>query len=364
MSGLPDFIRGIIAQDGPIPVSRFFELALSGRDDSYYMNRDPFGAGGDFITSPEISQVFGECIGAWCIDLWRQMGSPSSFRLVELGPGRGTLMSDMLRAGRMHAPFIEACTVSFVEVSPFLRKLQQQRLSTFPAERTFWFERFEQVPADRPMIVIANEFFDALPARQFVRTDKGWFERCVGLDSQGDFMFGVAPEPEVSARIPERLVSSRAGSVFEVSEASVLTAGLIGRALHGCGGALLAIDYGFEGPAIGDTLQAIKSHRHVDVLDYVGDCDLTFHVDFSTLAAALTRQGAHCLGVVEQGALLRSLGARERTEQLKARASAAQATKLENAFVRLTSPEGMGRLFKALCAVSPTTLSPAGFQAS
>jgi len=364
MTGVADFIRGVIAQDGPIPVSRFFELALSGRGDSYYMNRDPFGPDGDFITSPEISQVFGECIGAWCVDLWTQMGSPSSFRLVELGPGRGTLMSDILRAGRMHAPFIEACTISLVEVSPFLRTLQQQRLSNFPGERSLWFERFEQVPADRPMIVIANEFFDALPARQFARTEKGWFERCVGLDSQGRFVFGVAPEPEASARIPESLTSSPPGSVLEFSEVAVLTAGRVGRALRACGGALLAIDYGFEGPAIGDTLQAIKSHRHVPVLEHVGACDLTFHVDFSTLAAALSSQGAQCLAVVEQGALLRRLGALERTTHLKSRATAAQALQLDNAFVRLTSPEGMGTLFKALCAVSPTTLSPAGFPPS
>jgi NADH dehydrogenase [ubiquinone] 1 alpha subcomplex assembly factor 7 len=364
MTGVPDFIRGVIAQDGPIPVSRFFELALSARDDSYYMSRDPFGPGGDFITAPEISQVFGECIGAWCIDLWMQMGSPSSFRLVELGPGRGTLMSDILRAGHMHAPFIEACTLSLVEVSPVLRALQQQRLAAFPMERSSWFERFEHIPSDRPMIVIANEFFDALPARQFMRTEKGWFERCVGLDSQGQFVFGVAPEPELGSRIPPGLVSSRRGSVFESSEASVLTAGLIGRALRACGGALLAIDYGFEGPAIGDTLQAIKSHRHVPVLEHVGECDLTFHVDFSTLAAALSSQGAHCLAVVEQGDLLRRLGALERTRHLKARATAAQVQQLDNAFVRLTSPEGMGTLFKALCAVSPTTLSPAGFPAS
>jgi NADH dehydrogenase [ubiquinone] 1 alpha subcomplex assembly factor 7 len=364
MSGVPDFIRGVIAQDGPIPVSRFFELALSGRGDSYYMNRDPFGPGGDFITAPEISQVFGECIGAWCIDAWMQMGSPSSFRLVELGPGRGTLMSDILRAGRTHAPFIEACTISLVEVSPFLRVLQQKCLSTFPTERTHWFERFEQVPADRPMIVIANEFFDALPARQFARTEKGWFERCVGLDSQGKFVFGVAPEPELGSRIPESLVSSPTGSVFEFSDEAVLTAGLIGRALRGCGGVLLAIDYGFEGPGVGDTLQAIKSHRHVPVLEHVGDCDLTFHVDFSTLAAALSSQGARCFGVVEQGDLLRRLGALERTIHLKSRATEAQAMQLDNAFVRLTSPEGMGTLFKALCAVSPTTLSPAGFPPS
>ena len=364
MSGVSDFIRGVIAQDGPIPVSRFFELALSGRGDSYYMNRDPFGPDGDFITAPEISQVFGECIGAWCIDLWLQMGSPSSFRLVELGPGRGTLMSDMLRAARQHAAFSDACSVSLVEVSPFLRKVQQQRLATVPSGRVSWFERFEEVPADRPMIVIANEFFDALPARQFVRTEKGWFERCVGLDSQGTFVFGVAPEPEIGARIPGSVASACTGSVFEFSEASTLVAGLIGRALRACGGAVLAIDYGFEGPAVGDTLQAITSHRHVPVLDHVGASDLTFHVDFSTLSSALSDQGAHCQQVVGQGALLRSLGARERTDQLKARASAAQATQLENAFVRLTSPEGMGTLFKALCAVWPTTLSPAGFPVS
>jgi NADH dehydrogenase [ubiquinone] 1 alpha subcomplex assembly factor 7 len=292
------------------------------------------------------------------------MGSPSSFSLVELGPGRGTLMSDILRAGRKHASFVDACSVSLVEVSPFLRNLQQQRLSMSDAARATWFDRFEQVPTDRPMIVIANEFFDALPARQFIRTDTGWLERCIGLDSQDNFVFGVAPEPGPSPSIPTSLVSSRTGSVFEFSDAVVLTAGLIGRALRVCGGALLAIDYGFEGPAIGDTLQAIRSHQHVPVLEHVGDCDLTFHVDFSTLAAALTRQSLRCPDVVEQGVLLGRLGARERTAQLKLRATPTQAVQLEHAFVRLTSPDGMGKLFKALCAVSPMTLSPAGFPTS
>lgn len=361
MTAASDFIRSLIVQEGPIPVSRFVALALSGRDDSYYMNRDPFGAQGDFITSPEISQVFGECLGAWCIDLWMQMGSPDRFRLVELGPGRGTLMSDMMRAGRSHPPFADACSVALVEVSPFLRTQQRRALAAMPAERIAWYSCFGEVPQDLPLIIIANEFFDALPARQFVRTDDGWFERCVGLDADGTFVFGALPHPDVTVQIPPQLRMALQGSIFEQCDESLSNGFEIGRALVACGGAMLAIDYGHAGPATGDTLQALKAHRHVPVLGDVGACDLTFHVDFTALAASLVHAGAHCLPLVEQGMLLQRLGAVERTAALKRKATAQQAAQLDNALVRLTSPEGMGRLFKALCAVSPKTLSPAGF---
>ena len=361
MSSVASYVKSIIERDGPISVARFVELSLSGRPDSYYMNRDPLGIPGDFITSPEISQVFGECIGVWCVDLWLKLGSPPSFRLVELGPGRGTLMQDILRAGKVGRSFLEACAVSFVEINPVLRALQARSVGMQAPASVEWVEHFGAVGIDRPLIVIANEFFDALPARQLLKRQDAWLERMVGLNGDGAFVFTAADGPDLSNLVPISVRNASSGSIWETSQAALDIADAIGRALGQFGGALLAIDYGHAGPSIGDTFQAVKAHQRASVLQDAGECDLTFHVDFAALVTVLKASGARCFPVVEQRHLLARLGAFERTRMLQRNADAEQGARLDRALHRLTSPSGMGTLFRALCAASPASLAPAGF---
>jgi NADH dehydrogenase [ubiquinone] 1 alpha subcomplex assembly factor 7 len=277
-------------------------------------------------------------------------------RLVELGPGCGTLMADFLRAARLRPAFLAAIEVDLVETSPALREKQRERLAALPA-RIAWRERFAEVPQG-PAIVIANEFFDALPARQFVQTERGWCERLVGLDTEGKLAFGLAPEP--AEGLPS---SGRPGDVLEWPRAAIETVSDIAGRLASHGGAALVIDYGYEGPAFGDTLQAMKRHAYADPLAEPGAADLTVHVDFAKLAAAAGSTGARLHGPVGQGAFLRALGIEQRAARLKSRATPAQATDIETALARLTGsgPGGMGELFKALCVAHPSLATIPGF---
>ena len=358
MTALAATLKDLIRNDGPISVAEYMRIVLTGRDDSYYMRGEAFGAAGDFVTAPDISQIFGELIGLWSIDVWRQLGSPTRFSLVELGPGRGTLMKDALRAARMVPEFIEAASISLVEVSPALRVVQRAALHGMSVQ---WFNRFEDLASDGPLIVVANEFFDALPIRQFVRCDKGWAERCVGLDQSGELAFGASPDAINDAVIPHALRTSAAGSIVEMAPARAAVASAIGARLRDAGGAALIIDYGFSGPAVGDTLQAVRRHAYADVLSEPGAADVTSHVDFTALAEALIASGVERCALAEQGAFLVRLGASERVARLKRSASAQQSEQLDAAYQRLTASDAMGSLFKVLCAVTPATLQPAGF---
>jgi len=335
---LKDSVREIIALEGPISVERYMSLCLR----QYYATRDPLGAAGDFTTAPEISQMFGELIGLWMLEVWNGMGRPAPCRLVELGPGRGTLMADLLRATRLLPDFQAAATVHLVETSPALRQRQQAALaaSGFSVE---WHDRLEDVPSG-PTLLVANEFFDALPVRQFAATERGWCERLVGVDGE-NLIFGLRPEPEPALGKPLRL-----GDILEWPAASVeIMAPLAGR-LAQDGGAALILDYGYWGPAFGDTLQALKDHHPVDPLGEPGEADLTTHVDFHRLAQAAVMQGARVYGIVTQGEFLQVLGIQARAEALKARATPAQAADIDRALARLTErgPTGMGELFKVL----------------
>jgi SAM-dependent MidA family methyltransferase len=322
----------------------------------YYVTRDPFGARGDFTTAPEISQMFGELIGLWAAELWRLMGSPGQLRLIELGPGRGTLMADVLRAGRIVPDFLQALSVHLIETSPVLRARQQETLSGGRVQIA-WHEDFGDLP-DGPAIVIANEFFDALPITQFVRTEQGWHERLIGLDANGQLAFGLAPEPR-----QELPASGNVGDVLEWPALAVEIVAAIARRLAAHGGAALLIDYGYSGPAFGDTLQAMKGHGFVDPLADPGDADLTAHVDFARLAEAARSGGAAVHGPVRQGDFLRALGIDMRAKALQARASPAQAADIAGALRRLTGAgrEDMGRLFKTLALSHPHLTSLPGF---
>ncbi len=358
MSDVAQHLKDLIRADGPISVAEFMRVVLTARDDSYYRRADPLGARGDFVTAPEISQIFGELIGLWCVDVWQKLGAPKTFTLVELGPGRGTLMKDALRAARVAPAFLSAVSVAMVEVSEALKRLQQDALREAPVA-AHWLDRFEDLDVKGPLIVVANEFFDALPIRQWVRGAKGWSERCVGL--QGDaLMFGA------SGIVDERMIDATvrgapAGSIVETSPARAAIARMIGEAVVRNGGAALAIDYGFAGPAVGDTLQAVKAHAFADVLAEPGHADVTSHVDFTALGEAFAEAGVRLSPLAMQGPFLDRLGAQARVHALKRSASAAQAAALDAAYVRLTGADAMGSLFKVLCAFAPATLEPAGF---
>jgi NADH dehydrogenase [ubiquinone] 1 alpha subcomplex assembly factor 7 len=360
-------IATLIARTGPITVADYMAMCLGDPEHGYYTTREPFGRGGDFVTAPEVSQVFGELIGLWAVATWLAMGSPPSFVLAELGPGRGTLMADLLRAARVRAGFATAASVHLVETSPRLRALQEAALAGVAVT---WHDDIGTLPAG-PAIVVANEFFDALPVRQFVRTADGWAERMVGLDAEGRLAFGlraVSGEPGSPDPSPGRSAATLshegrglgAESILEVSPAgTAIMAALAGR-IGGQGGALLAIDYGYEGPAFGDTLQAVRGHASADPLAEPGLADLTAHVDFAALARTAIAEGARPRPVIGQGAFLARLGIAARAARLAAGKDAATVAAIEAAVGRLTAPEAMGTLFKVL-AVSHSGLALPAF---
>jgi SAM-dependent MidA family methyltransferase len=335
---LAEQLRDLIAFEGPITVERYMALCLR----HYYATRDPLGARGDFTTSPEISQMFGELIGLWMLEVWHGMGRPDPCRLIELGPGRGTLMADLLRATKLLPDFSSAVSVHLVETSPALRERQRACLST-SGFRIEWHDRLEDVPPG-PALLVANEFFDALPIRQFVATARGWCERLVGLE--GDRLtFGLRAEPEKGLRPPRHV-----GDVLEWPAASIDVAKQLGRRLGSETGAALIIDYGYWGPAFGDTLQALKRHAYVDPLSGPGEADLTTHVDFQRLAQAASEAGARVHGLSQQADFLLALGIEARAAGLRRRATPAQSADIDRALARLTErgPKGMGELFKVL----------------
>lgn len=348
-------LQDMIAENGPISVERYMVLALGHPIWGYYRTRDPFGIAGDFTTAPEVSQMFGELLGLWAAEVWHVMGRPDPVRLVELGPGRGTLMADALRAARALPPFRTAVDVHLVETSPVLRASQERLLAGQGAGAT-WHHDVGSVP-DGPALVIANEFFDALPIRQLVRTSRGWCERLVGFDDAGELVFGLAaePEPTLSSRAPE-------GAVAELCPTGQTIMGALADRLASQGGAMLAIDYGFAVPSLVPTFQAIQAHRFVDPLAAPGEADLTAHVDFTALAQVARRAGLATHGPVPQGRFLRSLGLDERAAALKRSATATQAAAIDAAVARLAGPDpGMGDLFKVLAVNSPNQPVPPGF---
>ncbi|HEV7369844.1 class I SAM-dependent methyltransferase [Arenibaculum sp.] len=359
-----------IEAGGPLSVADWMAACLGDREHGYYVTRDPLGAAGDFTTAPEISQTFGELLGLWCVHAWTAMGAPAPVRLVELGPGRGTLMKDALRAARGAPGFLAAASVHLVETSPVLRRRQAETLAgattgaptgAAPA----WHGRLEDVP-DGPVLVLANEFFDALPVHQLVRVPGGWAERVVALDPAGAgaprFRFALAPAPDpLAARVPPLLRGAPAGSLFETSPACEAVAREIGRRIARNDGAALIVDYGHAPSGLGETLQAVRAHRPAPVLDAPGEADLTAHVDFQVLAEAARSAGAEAFGPGTQGDVLVRLGIRERLQALLARADARQAADLVSGVRRLIADEEMGKLFKVLALTRPGRGAPAGF---
>lgn len=356
MNALGRRVAALIAAQGPISVAEFMTLALHDREAGYYATRDPLGAAGDFITAPEISQMFGELVGLWLAQVWNEQGEPKNPRLVELGPGRGTLMSDALRALKLVPAFRASLEVVLVEASGVLRKVQAETLRDCGVPLR-WVDSFDSTFADRPMFLIANEFFDALPIRQYVKTERGWCERMVAVDRSGSLTFVLAPAPLPHTRAPAGRDGAPLGGVYETAPAGEALCELIAHAVARGGGGALIIDYGYDSPGFGETLQAVASHKFADVLRDPGTSDLSAHVDFRALREAAVRGGAAVFGPAEQGKFLQSLGIAERAERL----ARTEPQKIAHQLTRLTEPDQMGTLFKAMAIVPPQSKTPPGF---
>ncbi len=358
MTNLDRILRELIGRDGPITVAEYMELALSHPEHGYYTTREPFGASGDFTTAPEVSQMFGELIGLWLGVAWRNMGRPGSVHLVELGPGRGTLMRDVLRAARGLSGFPEAISVTLVEMSG--RLIEAQRGTLRGAEVSIrWQPAPDPLPAG-PCLIVANEFIDALPVSQFVRAGNQWRERLVGLED-GRLAFAVSDRGTDRADAVARDLSAAPGDIVERrAEAEALVRG-IGSHLSAHGGAALLVDYGHRSSGIGDTLQAVRSHEYHPPLDAPGSADLTAHVDFEALARAGREGGARIHGPVTQRSFLTELGILHRHRSLAETAGDAQRRSLDAALRRLIGAGEMGSLFKVLALAAPGLQIEAGF---
>jgi NADH dehydrogenase [ubiquinone] 1 alpha subcomplex assembly factor 7 len=359
---LEDDIRRRIALAGPMPVRQYMELCLGHPQHGYYMTRDPLGRAGDFITAPEISQVFGELIGLWAASAWHLMQQPENVRLIELGPGRGTMMLDLMRAAQVVPAFREAVVLHLIEISPALRERQQQALAALDVP-VMWHQAFDEVP-DGPMILLANEYFDALPVSQAIKQFNGWYERMVEIGPDGNLKFGIANEvlPLFEQLVPRSLRDAPIGTIYEWRADSLPLA--IGRRLAQQGGAALVIDYGYDHGGSGETLQAVSAHAYTDPLLAPGEADLTAHLDFQAFADAAEGMGARVFGPVSQATFLQRLGVEKRSETLRAAAPPDKAAEIESAVKRLTGegPKEMGRLFKVMALAHPSLGTMPGFE--
>jgi NADH dehydrogenase [ubiquinone] 1 alpha subcomplex assembly factor 7 len=343
-----------IEATGPISIAEYMALCLGDPEHGYYTTREPFGQGGDFVTSPEISQVFGELIGLWAVATWEAMGSPETFVLAELGPGRGTLMADALRAARVRPEFLKAATVALVEISPRLRVAQAEAIAPLGVE-PLWRDRVEDLPAG-PLIVIANEFFDALPVRQIERTAEGFAERMIGRGEKGELVFGLRPTEDAAPHVTQYGLPT--GTIVELRPAATAIMATLAARIVAEGGAALVIDYGYAEPGFGDTLQALYRQLYDGALNHPGEADLTAHVDFAALARAATAEGAVAYPVTTQGEFLGVLGIADRVRALAAGKSPEEQQAIGVAAHRLVHPDAMGLLFKVLAIGAPGLALP------
>lgn len=348
-----------IQADGPMPVNAFMASCLLDPVAGYYTTATPFGAQGDFITAPEISQMFGELLGLWALNAWQQQGEPTSFVLAEAGPGRGTLMADMLRATAAHPTFHKAMRVVLIEASDQLRHQQKGALAPY-GDKITWLDKIEDLPQAHT-IFIANEFLDALPLRQIIKTAQGWRERCIGLSSDASLVFVAGPTTVDPAILPPGHDAAPLGAIFEFAPAREAVAQTLAAHLVRHGGVGLLIDYGHTQSAIGDTLQAMRSHAFASVLENPGQADITSHVDFEAIAKAVKAIGGHSFAPTTQGEFLLALGLVERAGTLGAGKDEATKDMLKASVQRLAGnrPNDMGDLFKVLClSGSPNGVFP------
>ncbi|WP_020591103.1 class I SAM-dependent methyltransferase [Kiloniella laminariae] len=372
-------IANRIRLEGAITVADYMAEVLISPKHGYYMAGEPFGTKGDFITAPEISQMFGELIGLWFADTWYNMGGPTTINLVELGPGRGTLMSDLLRTATMlpGVPgFVQSLQIHLVEISPTLRKKQKEALAGYPVT---WHEDLSSLP-EGPTFFLANEFFDALPIRQFERAPQGWCERLVTLsdtptgaeettgaespagDVSPSLQFTLSPPSKaIETLLPSCLREAAEGAIVERSPLASSYAHEIATHLDEQGGAALIIDYGWITPTARPSLQAVRAHKYHPVLEQPGAADLSALVDFPALIESAEKARCKSHGPITQGDFLRALGIEQRAEMLRRNGSDAQVLDITAAEHRLTALDQMGELFKVLALTSQGLPTPAAF---
>jgi SAM-dependent MidA family methyltransferase len=353
-------IKKLIKSSGPMPVWRYMELCLMHPKHGYYLSRDPLGREGDFTTAPEVSQMFGELLGLWAASVWKAIGSPPLLRLIEIGPGRGTMTADALRALRVLPPLYQALSIHLVEVNPVLREKQKATLSG--TRNLTWHDTIDDVP-DGPSVIFANEYFDVLPIHQAVKRENGWHERTVELDDSGKLAFGAATEPipRFEVLLPPWVRAAPVGAVFEWRpDAEIMK---IASRVRDQEGAALVIDYGHLRSDAGDTFQAIARHSFADPLKNPGEADVTAHVDFQALVRATEDLGARVHGPVPQGDFLKRLGIETRAVSLMAKASHEVSEDVAGALKRLIGggSSGMGQMFKVLGISEPNLTTLAGF---
>jgi NADH dehydrogenase [ubiquinone] 1 alpha subcomplex assembly factor 7 len=361
---LAERLRQRIAETGPLSLADFMQTSLTDPQSGYYAARQPIGRGGDFITAPEVSQVFGELIGLWTVAVWQSMGTPEIV-VAELGPGRGTLMRDALRAWRNFPEFVSRLRICLVETSPALRELQHTALERSAAcgaaVSLSWHETIGDLPPG-PLIVLANELLDALPIRQFVRRGSSWQERMIGLDDGGGFSFVERPVSGSEAgQLCHLEASAEDGDIAELRPAVAGLLDDLSRRAASNPLAALFIDYGAEASGFGDTLQSVRGHRFVDPLSHPGEADLTAHVDFQAMKNQAEIRGLSAYGPMLQGAFLLKLGLAERQERLLQSATPDQRPMLVSGANRLIDPQQMGALFKVLAVTGADLPAPPPF---
>lgn len=344
-------IRNLISANGPINIAEFMKTCLYDPQSGYYMTSRPFGSDGDFVTAPDVSQMFGELIAAWCIEVWESMGEPTQFYLIELGPGRGTLMLDVIRVAKINPKFLQAVQIQLVEISPRLVQQQKDTLKDSPVE----IQWHQEVPslADGCFILIANEFLDALPIQQFVYEEGNWYERVVGLKDGGKLTFGLGPNVSDLNIDLASLKPNGNGDLLEIAPAAEAIICEIAQALVLRTGAALLIDYGYLKSAFGDSLQAVKGHQFIDILESPGSVDLTSHVNFEMIKTTAEAAGSSCFGPVTQAEFLLNLGLIERAGALGRGKDQSVQDDIHLAVDRLAGSDQMGDLFKVVALTSP-----------
>jgi SAM-dependent MidA family methyltransferase len=353
-------LKRLIASSGPMPVWRYMELCLTHPRYGYYVSRDPLGREGDFTTAPEVSQMFGELLGLWAASVWRAMDSPPELRLIELGPGRGTMMADALRALRVLPPLYQALSIHLVEINPVLREKQKVTLSG--VRNITWHDHLDEIPPG-PSVILANEYFDVLPVHQMVKRETGWHERTVEIGADGALAFGASaePMPRFEVLLPPLVRAAPVGAVFEWRpDAEIMK---IATRVRDDGGAALIIDYGHLRSDAGDTFQAIARHSFADPLKNPGQADVTAHVDFQALVRAAEDLSTRVHGPVSQGEFLKHLGIEQRAATLMAKTTPEVSEDISGALKRLTEGGrgGMGSMFKVVAISDPVLDVLAGF---
>lgn len=356
MNRLGERIARLIEASGPLSVADYMALCLFDPDEGYYTTRQPFGADGDFTTAPEISQMFGELVGVWIYSAWTAIGRPLPVTIAEIGPGRGTLMKDILRTlSRLDAGLAAGACFAMIEASPRLSSVQKATLADVDVD-IFWHQTIATLPAE-PLIIVANELFDALPVRQFVRVAEQWHERCIGLGETQRLHFLAGAGSLDRSLLPPNTENAPDGSIFEVSNARTAMMEAIAEVIAMHNGAGLFIDYGHLEPGLGDTFQAVRNHCYEDVLESPGEADLTSHVDFAALATAARAKGLDAYRMTQGDFLLRT-GLVERAGRLGSDADEATREKISAEVERLAGPDAMGKLFKVLAIFPPGIVVP------